>query len=185
MKRRRIAVATAAAAAVMAIACNGDFERMRTQAKYQPYGPSTTFVNGSAMQPAPVGAVSVERDDATPLRPDLASLQEGQQRYDVYCTPCHGVVGDAETPVADHMSLRKPPSLHEPRIVALTPAQVYGVITNGYGFMPPYSPALSARERWAVAWYVQALQRSYAVRLDSLPSAMQAEAQAALTGSRR
>jgi len=168
---------------VVVAACSGDFERMRDQPRYDTYGASTVFADGKAMQQAPAATVPVESDVAQPAI-DLALLQLGQAKFDVYCAPCHGVLGDADTPVAAHMPLRQPPSLHEPRIVALSRDQVYGVVTNGYGFMAPYSTELSTRERWAVVAYVTALQRSQSASMDRLPAAIQREAQSALEGAR-
>lgn len=172
------------AVVMMLSACNGDFERMREQPRYEPYAASTIFADGKAMQQAPAGAIAVEADEPPPARFDVATLQLGQERFNVYCSPCHGVLGDAQTPVAAHMPLRQPPSLHEARIVALSPQQVFAVVTSGYGFMPPYSTQLSARERWAVVGYLRALQLSQARTIDSLPADLQREARAALEVSR-
>ncbi len=183
LSRLGVVVALAIAASAAA-ACGGDFERMRDQPRYERYGSSTVFADGKAMQPPPVATVPVERDDPGPIRWDLAALELGHERFDVYCSPCHGVLGDARTPVAAHMPLRQPPSLHEQRIVALAPEQLFAVVTNGYGFMPPYSGALTARERWAVVGYVRALQRSQSARLDALPASVQQEARAALEAGR-
>jgi mono/diheme cytochrome c family protein len=171
--------------ALMVCACNGDFERMRDQPRYEPYGASTIFPDGKAMQQAPAGTVAVEAvEEAAPARFDLPTLQLGQERFNVYGSPCHGVLGNARTPVAAHMPLRQPPSLHEPRIVALSPQQIFTVVTTGYGFMPPYSSQLTTRERWAVVGYVRALQLSQSTSIDALPSDVQTEARAALEVTR-
>ena len=176
----RLLAALAVAAAAMTAACGGDFERMRDQPRYERYSPSTIFADGKSMQAPPAATIPIEHDDLVPTRWDMTALETGQQRYDIYCSPCHGVLGDARTPVAAHMPLRQPPSLHEPRIVALAPAQLFAVLTNGYGFMPPYASALTARERWAVVGYVRALQRSQGTPLAALPAPVQQEARAAL-----
>jgi mono/diheme cytochrome c family protein len=166
-------------AAAVLTACGGDFERMREQQRYDPYGASGVFTDGKVMQRAPAATVPVE-NDVGPDTVDLPLVQLGQSRFDVYCSPCHGVTGDARTPIAARMPLRQPPSLHESRIVALSREELYGVVTNGYGFMPPYSIQLTARERWAVAAYVRALQISQSTTLEALPRDVQQEARATL-----
>ncbi|HVZ24285.1 MAG TPA: hypothetical protein VG871_24600, partial [Vicinamibacterales bacterium] len=95
---------------LFAVACNGDFERMRNQARYDLYASSGVFADGKAMQHAPPHTLSVEERAARPAV-DLALLQLGQDRFNVYCAACHGVLGDGNTPVAAHMALRQPPSL--------------------------------------------------------------------------
>lgn len=164
---------------LLAGACSGDFERMRDQDKYKLYAESGVFGDGSAMQAPPVGAVPIEAQQA-PRRIDLSLVQLGQDRFNVYCAACHGVLGDGNTPVAAHMPLRQPPSLHDPAIVAFTPERIYAVISQGYGFMPSYATQLSVRERWAVVAYVRALQRSQASTLAALPVEVQQEARSAL-----
>ncbi len=164
--------------------CGGDFERMRDQPRYERYAASAAFPDGKAMQPPPAETIPVEQDALPTGRWDLATLELGQERFDVYCSPCHGVVGDARTPVAARMPIRQPPSLHEPRIVGLPTERLLAVVANGYGFMPAYSGALTARERWAVVGYVRALQRSQSARLDALPAPVQQEARTALEARR-
>lgn len=165
-------------------ACSGDFERMRDQEKYKLYATSGVFGDGNAMQAPPAGAVPIEVEQ-TPQQVDLSLVQLGQDRFNVYCAACHGVLGDGNTPVAAHMPLRQPPSLHDPAIVAFTPERIYGVISQGYGFMPSYATQLSVRERWAVVAYVRALQRSQASTLNALPAGVQQEARGALAGGAR
>jgi mono/diheme cytochrome c family protein len=166
---------------LVAAGCNGDFERMQSQSRYDLYARSGVFADGKAMQEAPSHTVAVEDEGERPTV-DLALVQLGQDRFNIYCAACHGVLGDANTPVAAHMSLRQPPSLLEPRIVAFTIDRLYATITDGSGFMPSYAPQLDLRERWAVVAYVRALQRSQSTPLDALPRDVQAEARAALGG---
>jgi mono/diheme cytochrome c family protein len=175
--------ALAAIALCVVAACSGDFERMRDQEKYKLYAESTVFDNGNAMQAPPPGAVPTEAESAPPPI-DLSLLQLGQERFNVYCAACHGVLGDGRTPVAAHMPLRQPPSLHDPLIVDFTPDRLYTIVSKGYGLMPSYAPQLSVRERWAVVAYVRALQRSQASTLSTLPADVQQEARARLGAQR-
>ena len=174
--------AAAVTVALMLTACSGDFERMREQPRYEPYAASSVFADGKAMQLPPAGTVAVEIDPP-PAAVDLPLVQLGAARFNVYCSPCHGLTGDARTPVAARMPLRQPPSLNEPRIVSLSRDELYTVVTNGYGFMPPYSMQLTARERWAVVAYVRALQISQSTTIDALPQDVQQEARAALAAA--
>ncbi len=96
----------------------------------------------------------------------------------MYCAACHGLAGDGDSPVARNMALRKPPSLHEPRIRALPAGRLYAVVRDGYGLMPSYAEELSVGERWAVVAYVRALQLSQGARLAELPPELRSEARA-------
>jgi hypothetical protein len=94
----------------------------------------------------------------------------------VYCSPCHGVDGYAETPVAERLRVRRPPSLHEPRLRTLSSDAVHDVIVQGYGMMPSYASVLAPADRWAVAFFVKALQLSQSVALSDLPEELAARA---------
>lgn len=177
------------------------WERMRNQPKYQAYGKSAYFPDEMAMRPIPEGAVPEEStgnaaDEAalangTPLTRvpvDVTHdvMQTGQQRYDTFCRPCHDVNGDAETPVAEHMQLRKPPSLLDPRIRALPVGRIFDVISRGYGLMPSYAHQLPPNDRWAVVAYVRALQlRAGGMPLAALPPQLETEAEQKLKAGTR
>jgi len=152
-----------------------DWSRMITQPKLLPYGASSEFADGRAMRPLPAGVVSVDyRADATtfPMPITRAVLDRGRARFGVVCSACHGLDGQADTPVAHAMQRRRPPSLHEPRITALTPAAMYRVIVDGYGVMPSYAPLLAPDDRWAVIAYVRTLELAYHAPLADLPPAV-------------
>jgi mono/diheme cytochrome c family protein len=70
------------------------------------------------------------------------------------------------------MQRRRPPSLHEPRLIALTPGAMYRVIVAGYGLMPSYAKLVAPDDRWAVIAYVRTLQLSWTAQLDALPPAI-------------
>jgi len=152
-----------------------DWSRMITQPKLLPYGATAEFPDGRAMRPRPSGVVATDwQPDATtfpaPITREL--LEHGRERFDVACSACHGLDGAAETPVAHAMERRRPPSLHEPRIVALTPAAMYRAITDGYGVMPSYAALLSPADRWAVIAYVRTLELAWRAPIASLPPAV-------------
>lgn len=165
-----------------------DWSRMITQPKLLPYGDSALFGDGRAMRPLPAGVVARDwiadpvrrtgRDaagaDATavPLPITRALLERGRERFAIACAACHGIAGDGDTRVARAMQRRRPPSLHEPRILALTPGALYRVIVDGYGVMPSYATLLAPDDRWAVVAYVRTLELSWTARLDALPPSL-------------
>src|SRR5690606_36884537 len=132
------------------------------------------FEDGMAMRLPPEGAVELggpEREEPPPL--DRALLYRGQGRYEIFCAPCHGVDGYARTPIAADMTLRPPPSLQQPYVIARSDAHVYRVIRDGYGLMPSYAARLAPRDRWAVVAYLRALQLSQHVPIAWLPPGYQ------------
>jgi mono/diheme cytochrome c family protein len=176
-----------------------NFDRMRDQPRYDAYERSSYFADAKTMREPPEGTIAVEAVAAATDRPaDLRAitsipvamtadrLRHGQNRYDVFCRPCHDVDGSADSPVARNMQLRRPPSLLEPRIRQLPIGRIYQAIAEGYGLMPSYAAQLDPDERWAVAAYVRALQLRTRVDLATLSPAVQAEAaQALAAGSAR
>jgi mono/diheme cytochrome c family protein len=167
-----------------------DWSRMITQPKLLPYGAAAQFADGRAMRPRPSGVVAVDRITdparregrigeqpvaAIPLPITRALLERGRERFDVVCAACHGVAGDGETPVAHAMQRRRPPSLHEPRIAALSPGAMYRVIVDGYGLMPSYTALLSVDDRWAVIAYVRTLELAWHAQVAGLPAGVHDE----------
>ncbi|HEX4468232.1 MAG TPA: quinol:electron acceptor oxidoreductase subunit ActD [Gemmatimonadaceae bacterium] len=142
-----------------------DWKRMRGQPKYMPYGSSDFFVDGKAMRSPPGGTIPRE----AVLRPsgtaESATVLRGANRFVIFCAVCHGEHGDSAGVVGDNMQPKKPPSLLDPAVRALTSEQLYKVITDGFGYMPSYSAELTAADRWAVVAYVGRLQT--ASRTDS------------------
>lgn len=114
----------------------------------------------------------------------LAMFERGQERFDIYCAPCHGVVGDGDGLIAQRTrwlaeTLRDPGSaslniisLHDDRLRTMPDGQMYSVVTHGIRTMPAYSQSIPNKDRWAIVSYVRALQLSY----ESMPaSARRAE----------
>jgi hypothetical protein len=95
-------------------------------------------------------------------------LQRGRERYDIFCTPCHGLSGSG-----DGMIVRRgfpaPPSYHTARLRAAPAQHFFDVISNGYGVMYSYAPRIEPRDRWAIVAYVRALQQSQNARLADIP----------------
>ncbi len=168
------------------------FDRMRDQPRYDAYEASPFFPDGKTMRPLPDGTVAREAPEGTaavlqgqvngavvdsiPVPLTMDRMKRGQDRYDVFCRPCHDADGTANSPVAKNMQIRQPPSLLESRIRQLPAGRVYQVISGGYGLMPSYAYQLSIEDRWAVVAYVRALQMRAGTPLDELPAAVRTEA---------
>lgn len=198
--RRLPAVAALGCLVVAACRSSGtgglDLERMVIQPRYDPYEESDLFPDGKVMRTPPEGTLPFGEPDLSPeartglragrpvdripveVTPEL--VRTGRRRFEVVCAPCHGVDGNATTPVAAAMELRPPPSLHGEAIRALPPGRLFQVIGTGFGLMPSYASDLPPRERWAVIAYVRALQLSRHLVLDSLPPALRREMEAAV-----
>jgi mono/diheme cytochrome c family protein len=166
---------------------------MLDQHKAEPYEASVFFEDGQSMRSPPSGTVPATRllgppelvtgrmpngnyASSVPMPLDAALLARGENRFNTFCRTCHGVRGDGQSQVAENMKLRKPPSLHEPRLRDFPPGRLYRVVTEGYGLMPSYDAALSIRDRWAVVAFVRALQLSQDVSLAELPEPLRQEA---------
>ncbi|MEO7795255.1 MAG: cytochrome c [Thermoanaerobaculia bacterium] len=184
----RFAVATLAAiAAIGAAGCRQD---MHDQPKLKPYRSSAFFANGSGMRPLPAHTVargSLQEDThlytgrmadgsmATefPMPVTRSVLKRGQDRFNIYCTPCHGQVGDGRGMVV-RRGYKQPTSYHDERLRQVPVGYIFDVMTNGFGVMPSYAPQLPVEDRWAIAAYIRALQASQHVDVGSLTAAQRA-----------
>ena len=186
MTRAQLAAVMGIAVTIAAAACQPpehrearDFERMRRQQRYDPYDRSAFFPNGAAMQRPP--AHTIARDgslDATGQTASLAFLTgrsagafvaqipiaindsligAGARQFAISCAPCHGAGGFGGGPIAPNLAEKRPPSLRSAPASVLPAGQLFAVITDGFGAMPPYGWQLTPSQRWAVAAYVRSL----------------------------
>jgi mono/diheme cytochrome c family protein len=125
------------------------------------------FRNGKVLQSPAPGSVSREQDlgnvlaEKPPLT--LALVQRGRERFNIFCSECHGPTGDADGTVVQR-GFPKPPSFHEARLVNAPDEHFVDVITNGHGVMYSYADRVPPADRWAIAAYIRALQRMEPVR---------------------
>lgn len=103
--------------------------------------------------------------DGTELTGMNALLQRGQQRYGIYCTPCHGALGNGQGVVwsrgqGGNYQYPQPANLHDDRLRHIPDGQLYATIANGVRNMPGYAAQIPVQDRWAVVAYVRALQVS-------------------------
>ena len=153
----------------------GDIDPMEQQPKLKDYSATRHFANESSMRLLVDGTVPRERDlsPAPTVTAELVAL--GHEKFNQICTPCHGLVGDGTGSVAQKMSLRRPPSLHDQRRRGLTSEWIFRVLTEGYGLMPRFTTQLDRHDRWAVVSYVRALQHSQDVGYEQLPADLREE----------
>ncbi len=98
-------------------------------------------------------------DLPTPLKLDRSFLARGQERYNIYCTPCHSLVGDGDGMIVQR-GYKRPPSFHDQRLRSAPLGYYYDVMSNGLGAMPDYAAQIKPEDRWAIAAYIRALQLS-------------------------
>jgi mono/diheme cytochrome c family protein len=136
---------------------------MSDQRKLSELERSDVFRNGKVLQPPAPGTVSGEQDTANVLteKPPmtLALVQRGRQRFNIFCSECHGFGGDADGMVVQR-GFPKPPSFHEARLVNAPDEHFVNVITHGYGVMYSYADRVPPTDRWAIVAYIRALQRT-------------------------
>jgi cytochrome c5 len=153
---------------------------MANQPRQNPLSPSDFFADGRSERPAVENTVvrgSVQDDslfvpkesNAFPLPLTAELLERGQQRYGIFCTPCHGIQGDGLGMVAMR-GMKHPPSYHQERLRNVPNGYLYDVVTNGFGAMYGYSAQISPRDRWAIVAYLRALQLSRNAPVGQLPA---------------
>ncbi len=155
---------------------------MANQPRVNPLAPSTFFDDGRSERPILENTVargSIENDslyepkdsNAFPLPLTMELLQRGQERYEIFCTPCHGLQGDGQGMVAMR-GMKHPPSYHQDRLRAEPNGYYFDVVTNGFGAMYGYASQIPPRDRWAIIAYVRALQLSRNAPVGELPTAL-------------
>jgi mono/diheme cytochrome c family protein len=148
---------------------------MHNSIKAIPLRESVFFKNGSSARPLvddTVARGTLQDDasfftgkngaaevDALPFPLTAEVLDRGEQRFTIYCTPCHGPTGRGDGMVV-RRGYRQPPSYHIDRLRQAPLGHFYDVMTNGFGAMPDYKAQIAPRDRWAIAAYIRALQLS-------------------------
>ncbi len=144
-------------------------DNMANQAKRNPY---ELPYGSQARWPLQPVANAIARDE--PLNPPspppvtTALLERGQQRFDIYCSPCHGRVGDGNGMIVQR-GFPHPPS-YDSEVLRKAPNQLFfDVITHGYGVMYPYGDRVEPADRWAIVAYIRALQASTSATVADVP----------------
>jgi mono/diheme cytochrome c family protein len=105
-------------------------------------------------------------------------LARGQERFNIYCAPCHARTGDGNGVVVQR-GLKHPPSFHETRLKQQPVSYFYDVDTNGFGAMLNYREQINTADRWAIAAYIRALQLSQDAKMSDVPESERGSLQAA------
>jgi len=159
---------------------------MHDQPKYIPLRQSTFFGDERSARPLVPGTVArghlhedtlletgkAGSEDATmfPFRVDGQVLARGRERFEIYCSPCHGRTGAGDGMVV-RRGFRRPPSYHDDRLRNAPIGHFIDVMTNGFGAMADYRQQVDARDRWAIAAYIRALQLSAHATISDVPAA--------------
>jgi mono/diheme cytochrome c family protein len=169
----------------LAASAGGCHTDMQDQPRYEALEASTFFADGmSARQPVEgtiargqlhedepfyTGRDGKELVARLPIDVDLALLERGRERFDIYCSMCHGFDGEGDGLIVQR-GLRRPPKLHIERLRNAPAGHFFDIITHGFGAMPRYAVQIEPRDRWAIVAYLRALQLSQNARLEDLPA---------------
>jgi mono/diheme cytochrome c family protein len=161
-----------AATVLFSSACRND---MHDQPRYKPLAATDFFGDGRAARPAIedtvargqlrldsarfTGKVNGKDIDYMPIQITKADLLRGQERFNIYCSPCHGRLGNGHGMIVTR-GLRQPPSYHDQRLIDAPIGHFFDVMTNGYGAMYSYASRVAVDDRWRIAAYIRALQTS-------------------------
>jgi mono/diheme cytochrome c family protein len=169
-------------AALGVVGCRQD---MHNQPKYIPLRESTFFPDERSARPLVTGTVArgqlrddallytgkVNGADATvfPFPITDRVMARGQERFNIYCSPCHGETGQGDGMIV-RRGYRHPPTYHQDRLRDAPVGHFFDVITNGFGAMPDYAAQIRVDDRWAIIAYVRALQLSEHATIADVPA---------------
>lgn len=156
------------------------FDWMLSQSKLNAQERSDFFADGRGMRTPPEGTVARgfipymyagQPDSAgvymsNPTIADAKNLEIGKNKYNTYCSPCHGYYGEADSRLRGQFP--NPPSLHSEKLRNWTDGRIYAVIVDGQNVMPSYASQITRDERWAVVNYIRTLQRSLNAKEEDL-----------------
>lgn len=189
----------ALAALVLVSGCRYD---MQNEPKSIPLRESMFFKNGSSARPLVqdtvargtlqddeafyTGKVDGKEVDTLPFPLTKDVLDRGQERFNIYCTPCHDLEGTGNGMIV-RRGYKQPPSYHIDRLRQAPIGHFFDVMTNGFGAMPDYSAQIMPRDRWAIAAYIRALQLSRHATMADVPADVRTQLTQAAgqTGGRR
>lgn len=185
MRTRALRVIQGAVAALVLAGVAGCRQDMHDAPRYEAFEASPFFSDGRASRSAPVGTVArgwLREDeafytgkengefvDAFPFAISHDDLKRGQDRFNIYCTPCHGRLGDGNGMVVQR-GLRQAASYHQERLRQERVGYFFDVITNGFGAMQGYAEQVPVRDRWLIVAYIRALQLAHNASVNDVPA---------------
>ena len=181
-------VAFGATAAMLVLAgCRQD---MQDEPKFFPQRGTSFYADGRSVRPQVAntvarnqlhadsyfytGLIDGKEGNGLPFPVTMEVLERGQERYNVYCTPCHSRVGNGEGMIVQRGYL-KAGNFHTARLESAPLGHFFYVISNGYGAMPDYSAQVTPADRWAIAAYIRALQLSQKATEADVPAGQHVE----------
>ncbi len=172
---------------IAAVGCRQD---MFNQPRGKPLKESDFFQDGGASRPLPphtvarghldedtfyyAGRIGTNLVDSFPFPVTREVLQRGQERFNIYCSVCHGKTGEGNGMIVQR-GFPAPPSYHIDRLRQAPVGHFFDVMTRGYGVMYPYASRVPPSDRWAIAAYIRALQLSQHAPLDAVPATERAQ----------
>ena len=193
----RIAALAVLSALVLIAGCRQD---MQNQPKMIPQRGSDFFADHRGARPQVPGTVARgefhentyfytgviqgpngyrEEPDLMPFPVTMTVLERGQERFNIYCTPCHSRVGNGLGMIVDR-GYQQAANFHDQVRMAQPVSHYFYVMTHGYGAMPDYSAQIAPVDRWAIAAYIRALQLSQAATIKDVPEGAQVQSLQAL-----
>lgn len=180
MKSKTLPLAGLCLIAFAGASCGTLRQDMANQPRQNPLSPSDFFADGRSERPIVDNTVAhgsiaddalfVPKDsNAFPLPLTEELMDRGQDRYVIFCSPCHGLQGDGNGMITLR-GMKHPPTYHQDRLRNVPTGYIFDVITNGFGAMNGYSAQLAPRDRWAIVAYVRALQLSRNAHVAELPA---------------
>jgi hypothetical protein len=186
-KLKRLAAFGAMAATLVLAGCRQD---MQDQPKFVPQRGTDFFADGRSVRPQVENTVARgqlredeyfytgmqggKEGDGMPFPATLEVLERGQERFNIYCTPCHSRVGNGYGMIVQR-GYTKAGNFHTARLMAAPLGHFFRVMSNGYGSMPDYGAQLTPTDRWAVTAYIRALQLSQNAKPGDVPSGQPVE----------
>ena len=178
----RLLAGAGALALLTLAACRQD---MHNEPRYKPLAASDFFTDQRSARPMVEGTVArghLRIDEARytgkidgndidqfPIPIAKADIERGQTRFNIYCTPCHGRLGDGNGMVVMR-GFRQPPSYYSDRLISAPIGHYFDVVTNGFGAMPSYASRIESDDRWRVIAYIRALQLSESASINDVPA---------------
>ena len=186
----RISAPRTISIAFLLLACAGCEDSMRDQARIKPFQESAFFDDMRSARSLPLGTVSRDslrekpeyysgrngNDFAAhvPVKVTRALLQRGRERFNIYCSVCHGADGYGKGIIVER-GFTPPPSYHIERLRTVPDGYLFDVITHGKGAMYPYANRVTPGDRWAIIAYIRTLQLSQHATLDDVPETEKAK----------
>jgi len=184
---RAAAILGAAGAMLVLAGCRQD---MQDEPKFFPQRGTTFYPDGRSVRPQVAdtvarnqgdedsyfytGLINGKEGDGLPIDLTADTMARGQERFNIYCTPCHSRVGNGDGMIVQR-GYRPAGDFHTDRLRNAPLGHFFAVITNGYGAMPDYAAQIAPQDRWAIAAYIRALQLSQDAKPSDVPAGQHVE----------